>query len=59
MYLFLLPGDPESPRVAAYEVGKPDAPLTIEAILDELLQMVADRNPDFYEYADGKLLRAR
>jgi hypothetical protein len=45
--------------VAAYEVGKPDAPLTIEAILDELLQMVADRNPDFYEYADGKLLRAR
>jgi hypothetical protein len=59
MYLFLLAGDPAAPRVAAYEVGSPDVPLEVGGILDELLQLVADRNPDFYEYVDGNLVRAR
>jgi len=59
MYLFVLSADPAAPRVAAYEVGKPEIPLSITEILDELLQLVADRNPDFYEYVDGSLVRAR
>lgn len=59
MYLFLLSGDPAAPRVAAYEVGRPDVPLAVSSILDELLQLVADRNPDFYEYVEGNLIWAR
>jgi hypothetical protein len=59
MFLFLLSGDPTAPRVTAYEVGKPDVSLSIAQVLDELLQLVADRNPDFYEYVDGSLVPAR
>jgi len=59
MYLFLLEGNPDQPDFAIYEVGRPERPLKITDVFDDLLQQVADRNPDFYEYVDGTLVRAR
>jgi hypothetical protein len=31
----------------------------MEVVLDELVEQVAIRNPDFYEYMDGSLLRLK
>jgi hypothetical protein len=30
---------------------------TVEAILDSLLERLAERNSDFYELVDGRLIR--
>jgi hypothetical protein len=43
--------------VRAWEVGKPDDERPLEAIFDELAGLVAERNPDFYEALDGRLVR--
>lgn len=59
MYLILLDGDPIQPGFAVHEVGKPEAALPLDEVLDELLRTVADRNPDFYEFENGKLVNAR
>jgi len=57
-YLFLLDASPTAAAVRAFEVGKPEAELELSAIIDELLTLVAERNPDFYEFLDGRLRRA-
>jgi hypothetical protein len=41
------------------EVGNPGKPLTFEEIIAELLRQIAERNPDFYDVIDGKLVRLR
>jgi hypothetical protein len=56
-YLFLVEASPTSVDLHAYEVGKTDEPVALEKILDDLLTLVADRNPDFYEFDSGKLVR--
>ncbi|RQR63448.1 hypothetical protein DIE19_10225 [Burkholderia sp. Bp9126] len=57
-YVLLLEASPASVDIRAFEVGKPDAPVSLEVVLDDLLRLVAQRNPDFYEFVDGKLVRA-
>lgn len=59
VYLILLESDPESPGFTIHEVGRPDEPLELSAIFDDLLRLVADRNPDFYEFEGGKLIKSR
>jgi hypothetical protein len=59
MYLILLDGDSDPWGFSFFEVGKPDAPLSADEVIAELLQLVADRNPDFYEFLDGQLLPSR
>lgn len=59
MYLLLLDSTAAGPGISAFEVGKPDEPLQLAEILDDLLRLVADRNPDFYEFEGGGLVRAR
>lgn len=56
LLLLLLEASPEKASVTAYEVGNPDQPIKIDKILTELLMLVAERNPDFYEVVDGKLV---
>ncbi|MBS1871755.1 MAG: hypothetical protein JSU00_00975 [Acidobacteria bacterium] len=57
-YLILLDADPESARLRAYAVGDPENQLSFSAVLDEVLTLVAHRNPDFYEFRDGRLEKA-
>ncbi|WP_208453524.1 hypothetical protein [Burkholderia gladioli] len=57
-YVLLLEASPSNVEIRAYEVGKPDVPVSLEVVLDDLLQLVAQRNPDFYEFVDGKLVKA-
>lgn len=48
-YLLLLDADPAAATVRAYEVGKPEKVVPLDDIVKELLTIVAERNPDFYE----------
>lgn len=58
-YLLLMDASPDSVSIQAFEVGKPDKPLPLSDILDEMLRLVAERNPDFYELENGQLRKLR
>ncbi|MBV8564816.1 MAG: hypothetical protein JO273_05100, partial [Methylobacteriaceae bacterium] len=57
-YLFLLDASPVSVSIRAYEVGKPDSVVPLDKIVTDLLSIVAERNPDFYEMDQGELRSA-
>jgi hypothetical protein len=57
-YLLLLDATPATVSLRAYEVGKPETALSLDAIVEELLSMTAERNPDFYEMEGGNLRSA-
>lgn len=40
-----------------YEVGKPEKPIALSEILADLTQLVGDRNPNFCECVNGRLVR--
>lgn len=51
----LVEASPTAASVTAYEVGDPTTPVPMEMIIDDLLKITSERNPDFYEFEDGKL----
>ncbi len=57
-YVLLLEASPTQVEVACYPVGEPESPIPISDALDDLLQLTALRNPDFYEFSAGTLVRA-
>lgn len=56
-YIILVEAAPEAASWEAYEVGRPETPVPMAAALDALLEIAAERNPDFYEYDQGALRR--
>lgn len=54
-YIMLLDASSSTTPIQAFEVGKPQAPIALSDILDELLAIAAERNPDFYEFDSGNL----
>jgi len=59
LYVVLLDAKPEQPRFLAYLAGHPEQPVPLEQIFDELIELVAERDPDFYEVENGRLIRVR
>ncbi len=57
LYVVLLEATRFASSVRLFEVGKPDVVLTPSEVVDEIVRIVAERNPDFYEYHEGSLLR--
>jgi hypothetical protein len=57
-YVLLLDATPVAVSLRAYEVGKPEISLSLDAIVEELLSITAERNPDFYEMEGGNLRSA-
>jgi hypothetical protein len=57
-YLLLLDASPKSVSIRAFKVGDPKNTIPLEEILNDLLRLVAQRNPDFYEFVDNELVRA-
>jgi hypothetical protein len=57
-YVLLLDATPAAVSLRAYEVGKPNAALSLDAVMEELLSLTAERNPDFYEMEGGNLRSA-
>ena len=55
LYIVLLDASASHGNFTVYLVGEPDKPVPMSDALDELLQVTAIRNPDFYEYLDGQL----
>jgi hypothetical protein len=58
-YLLLLDASPETVSIRAFPVGDPDQEVPLNNIMDDLLYLVAERNPDFYEFTDGNMTRAQ
>lgn len=57
-YVLLLEASPSRVEIQCYAVGFPDTPISLSDVLDDLLRLIALRNPDFYEFKAGKLGRA-
>jgi hypothetical protein len=56
MYLLLLEASPSDVEIVTYQVGDHETTISLEQVIDNMVQLVVDRNPDFYEFVDGKLL---
>jgi hypothetical protein len=55
LYVVLFDSNPLNPTLTAYAVGDPAAPVGLGNIFDDLIEMLAGRNPDFYEAVGGDL----
>lgn len=51
LYVVLVNANQFNPRVEAYEAGYPE-PIDLDRVFDSLMNLIADRNPDFYD-TDG------
>jgi hypothetical protein len=58
LYIVLVDAGPSAAWYEVYGVGEPAKPITLEDAFMELLELLAERNPDFYEVIDGKLEKA-
>ena len=56
LYLVLLDASSSHARCDAYPVGRPDRPVPWAEAIDDLLSVTALRNPDFYEFKEGRLV---
>lgn len=57
LYIALVNADPDGSTVECFPVGQPDAAISLDAGVSEALQLVADRNPDFYDIREGRVVR--
>lgn len=57
-YIILLDASPESVTLQPYAVGDPGTELSMDELINDLLRLVVQRNPDFYEFVDGNLQKA-
>lgn len=57
-HLILLDASPTAVSLRAFAVGQPDKEVPLSDVIDNVLKLVAQRNPDFYEFVDGNLVRA-
>ena len=48
LYLALVDASPFQPTIRLTLAGNPDDDLTLDAVIDDLLRLVVDRDPDFY-----------
>lgn len=56
LYIVLLDASSSHAGFETFLVGEPDTPVPMSQALDELLMATAIRNPDFYEFEDGRLI---
>ena len=56
LYIVLLDASSSHANLAAYLVGSPESSVPMTEVFDELVSLVAIRNPDFYEYKEGRLV---
>jgi hypothetical protein len=55
LYIILVDANPGAPQYEVYRVGDPKNSIPLEAAFNELLDLIAERNPDFYEVVSGKI----
>jgi hypothetical protein len=57
-YVLLLDASPANVELTCFAVGNSKESISLSDALDDLLTLTAQRNPDFYEFIDGKLQKA-
>jgi len=55
LFLLLVDANPFNPTWNVHEVGRPDQPVELAHALDQVIELVAERNFDFYEALDGQI----
>jgi hypothetical protein len=55
LYILLVEASAIDARIRMFRVGDPDNEVPLEIAIVDLLKATAIRNPDFYEYEDGRL----
>jgi hypothetical protein len=58
LFIVLLDSNQFNPKLKVYAVGDAKNAIALSAAFDELIELVAERNPDFYEAAGGDLRKA-
>lgn len=56
-FVFLLDSNPFSPSIRAYEVNDHETGVDIDKALDEMIELVGERNFDLYDGTDGKITK--
>jgi hypothetical protein len=56
LYLVLLGANPFDPDFKVYAVGESGQNVALEGVFDEFVRLIAERNPDFYDCADGAIV---
>jgi hypothetical protein len=59
LYIVLLDANPFKPWYQVFRVGDPSSPIALDVAFDELIELIAERNPDFYEAVGGALKNIR
>lgn len=57
-YIALVDANTEPPAFRLYRVGNPKNVISTDDMMEEILNTVAERNPDFYQLKEGKLQKA-
>jgi hypothetical protein len=55
LFVILVDATSSPPLLRTFAVGDPDGEVSMDDVLQRLLESIALRNPDFYEVEDGKL----
>ena len=58
-YFVLMDANPFSPSFQLFLAGNPKKPVALSKAFDDLIEIIAQRNPDFYEVVDGELRTVR
>ncbi len=53
LYIVLLDASGDNPKFEAYEAGRLRDPVLLERAFNELIELVVERDPDFYESIGG------
>jgi hypothetical protein len=59
LYIVLTDANPFSATASTYLAGEPESAVELSDTFDALIELLAERNPDFYEAANSKLRSAR
>ena len=57
LYVALIDATPFAATAQLFRAGDSEREVQLDDAFDELLTLVAERNPDFYEFEDGRLGR--
>lgn len=58
-YVALVDAEAEPPAFSLFRVGEPDREMECSQLVSEILEVTAERNPDFYQVSDLNLVKAR
>jgi len=56
LFVVLVDAQPGGSTFSCYRVGYTDSPVSLDDAINESIRLVADRNPDFYDVRDGRLV---